>query len=98
MERVRIAEFGTWFGTRFWCSSWPYTVLMSRIPLTRPARSRFSSLDEVGEWMNAHAEPARDDDTPVLAGQTGPRRRASRAELLELVNEQRARYGLTPAE
>jgi len=48
--------------------------------------------------MSAHAEPARDDDTPVLAGQTGPRRRASRTELLELVNEQRARYGLAPAE
>jgi hypothetical protein len=68
------------------------------MPSTRPTRSPFSSLDEIGQWMNAHAEPARDDDTPVLAGQTGPRRRASRAELLELVNEQRARYGLAPAE
>jgi hypothetical protein len=48
--------------------------------------------------MSANAEPARDDDTPVLAGQTGPRRRATRAELLALVNEQRARYGLAPAE
>jgi hypothetical protein len=48
--------------------------------------------------MNAHARSARDDDTPVLAGQRGPRRRASREELLDLVNEQRARYGLPPAE
>jgi hypothetical protein len=71
---------------------------MSRTSLTRLTRSRFSSLDEVGEWMAAHAEPARDDDTPVLAGQTGSRRRASKAEVLELVNEQRARYGLAPAE
>ena len=47
--------------------------------------------------MNARAEPARDDDTPVLAGQTGPRHRASRAELLELVNEQRSvRAGARP--
>jgi hypothetical protein len=71
---------------------------MSRIPVTTPARSRFSSFDELGEWMDANAKPARGDDTPVLAGQTGPRRRATRAELLELVNEQRARYGLPPAE
>jgi hypothetical protein len=71
---------------------------MSRTSLTRLTRSRFSSLDEVGEWMATHAQPARDDDTPVLAGQTGPRRRASQAELLGLVNDQRARYGLPPAE
>jgi hypothetical protein len=44
---------------------------MSQRPLIRPTRSRFS-LDEIGEWMNANAEPARDDDTPVLAGQSGP--------------------------
>ena len=66
---------------------------MSRTPLIRPTRSRFSSLDEVGEWMNTHAEPTGDGDTSVLAGQAGPRRRA---ELLELVHGQRARYGLAP--
>jgi hypothetical protein len=71
---------------------------MRRTPVISPKRSRFSSFDELGEWMVANAEPARADDTPVLAGQTGTRRRATRAELLELVNEQRARYGLPPAE
>ncbi len=71
---------------------------MARPLVTSTHRFRFSSLDELGEWMNAHAKPARRDDTPVLAGQTGPRRRASREELLELVNEQRARYGLPSAE
>ena len=48
--------------------------------------------------MDAHAEDPRADDTPVLTGQTGPRRRASKAELIALVNEQRTRYGLPPAE
>jgi hypothetical protein len=62
------------------------------------AKPRFSSVQALADWMNAHAEPARDDDTPVLAGQSGPRHRASRGELLVLVNEQRARYGLPPAE
>jgi hypothetical protein len=66
---------------------------------TSPAtKSRFASAQTLAEWMNAHAEPARDDDTPVLAGQSGPRHRASRDELLVIVNEQRARYGLPPAE
>ena len=60
--------------------------------------SRFASLDELADWLCTHAEDARADDTPVLAGQTGPRHRASRVELLSLVNEQRARYGLPPAE
>jgi hypothetical protein len=48
--------------------------------------------------MSVHAKPARGDDTPVLAGQTGPRRRATREELLALVNEQRVRHGPPPAE
>lgn len=69
------------------------------MPHTSPGtKSRFSTVDELAEWMEAHAEPARDDDTPVLAGQTGRRRRASRVELLALVNEQRSRHGLPPAE
>jgi hypothetical protein len=71
---------------------------MPRATITTHSRSRFSSPDELRDWMNAHALPARDDDTPVLAGQTGRRRRASREELLELVAEQRARHGLPPAE
>jgi hypothetical protein len=71
---------------------------MERQAIRTQATSRFDSLVELNEWMNAHAEPARQDDTPVLAGQTGPRRRATRDELLELVNEQRARHGLPPAE
>jgi len=45
--------------------------------------------------MNANALPARDDDTPVLLGQTGPgpRRRATHDELIAFVEEQRARVG-----
>jgi hypothetical protein len=62
----------------------------------RTIRSEFSSAEELGAWMNEHAAPAREDDTPVLAGQVGPRRRATHEELLELVNEQRARHGLEP--
>ncbi|MHB1837952.1 MAG: hypothetical protein ACYCXW_23650 [Solirubrobacteraceae bacterium] len=62
------------------------------------AHARFGSLDELAEWMTDHGDDARADDTPVLAGQTGPRRRASRSELMSLVNDQRTRYGLPPAE
>jgi hypothetical protein len=71
---------------------------MAREVVTGPSKARFASLDELSEWMNVHAEPVREEDTPVLAGQTGPRRRATREELFALVNEQRARYGLPPAE
>ena len=60
--------------------------------------SRFSSMGELAAWLHEHREPPREDDTPVLAGQTGPRRRATREELLALVNEKRARHGLPPAE
>jgi hypothetical protein len=49
-------------------------------------------LEEWGEWVNANCPPARDDDTPVLIGQTGPRRRATQEEIMELVEWQRARY------
>lgn len=59
----------------------------------RRIKSPFRSLKEWGDWMNAHAAPAREDDTPVLIGQTGPRRRATHEELMALVEEQRARYG-----
>jgi hypothetical protein len=58
----------------------------------RRIKSPFKSLREWGEWMNENARPAREDDTPVLTGQTGPRRRASQQELDELVEWQRARY------
>lgn len=60
----------------------------------RRIKSRFSSLEEWDEWANTHARPAREDDTPVLIGQSGRRRRATREELMALVEEQRARYGL----
>lgn len=45
--------------------------------------------------MNANGGPARDDDTPVLMGQTGPlpHRCATHEEIVALVEEQRARYG-----
>lgn len=59
----------------------------------RRIKSRFNSLEEFSDWVNTHAAPAREDDTPVLMGQTGPRRRATREELMALVEEQRARYG-----
>jgi hypothetical protein len=61
----------------------------------RRVKSQFKSLREWGDWMNANARPARDDDTPVLMGQTGPlpHRRATHEELVALVEEQRARYG-----
>jgi len=42
--------------------------------------------------MNAHARPARDDDTPVLMGQTGRPRRATKEELMAFIEEQNARY------
>jgi len=66
---------------------------MAEQPAPRRIAAPFPSLREWGEWMNAHAGPARSDDTPVLAGQTGPRRRATREQLFALVEEQRARYG-----
>lgn len=58
-------------------------------------KSPFKSLKEWGEWVNANARPARDDDTPVLLGQAGPgpRRRATHDELIAFVAEQRARVG-----
>lgn len=59
----------------------------------RRIKSRFRSLEEFDEWANTHAGPAREDDTPVLMGQTGRPRRATREELMALVEEQRARYG-----
>jgi hypothetical protein len=62
----------------------------------RRVRSEFASLKEWGDWVNANCAPARDDDTCVLMGQTGPRRRATHEELIDIVNEQRARYGWAP--
>ncbi len=58
----------------------------------RRMRSEFASLAEWDEWANSHCAPARTDDTPVLIGQTGLRKRATHAELMALVEEQRARY------
>jgi hypothetical protein len=55
-------------------------------------------MGELAAWLHAHRAPSSEDDTPVLAGQTGPRRRATRDELLALINEQRARHGLPAAE
>jgi hypothetical protein len=46
---------------------------------------RFASFEEWNNYL-AGCPDRRDDDTPVIAGQTGwPRRRASREELLALV-------------
>ncbi len=42
--------------------------------------------------MHGDAAPARPDDTPVIAGQHGPRRRATLEEIMVLVDAQRARY------
>lgn len=59
----------------------------------RRVKSKFASLKEWGDWVNANCAPRRADDTPVLMGQTGPRKRATPEELIAFVNEQRARYG-----
>jgi hypothetical protein len=59
----------------------------------RRVKSKFASLKEWGDWVNANCAPAREDDTPVLMGQTGgSRKRATRVELMALIEEQRARY------
>lgn len=63
----------------------------------RRVQSRFGSLAEWSDWLNAHASPARPDDTPVLADQTGRPRRAGREELMALVEHQRARYAADSA-
>jgi hypothetical protein len=57
-------------------------------PLRR-IKSEFKTLEEWDEWVNANCPPAREDDTPVLMGQTGPypRRRASYEELMAFVAE-----------
>ena len=57
-------------------------------PLRR-IKSEFKSLKEWGDWVNANCPPAREDDTPVLMGQTGPfpHRRATHDELMALVAE-----------
>ncbi len=62
----------------------------------RRVRSEFASLKEWGDWVNAYCAPRRADDTPVLMGQTGPRKRATREELMALIEEQRVRYGWPP--
>jgi hypothetical protein len=62
----------------------------------RRVRSEFASLKEWGDWVNANCAPRRADDTPVLMGQTGPRKRATREELMALIEEQRARHGWPP--
>lgn len=71
-----------------------YTQRVASKSRTHP--TELASPEQLSTWMNEHAGPAREDDTPVLAGQVGPRRRATREELLQLVNEQRHRYGLGP--
>jgi hypothetical protein len=52
---------------------------------------RFSTWQEWDAWTNANCPPARSDDTPVLAGQTGPRRRATREELIAFVEGEKER-------
>jgi len=55
---------------------------------SRKDDQRFSSFEQWSEAANQGA-PRREDDSPVLAGQSGPRRRASREELMALVERQR---------
>ncbi len=60
-----------------------------------PAReviiSPFDTLEEWGEWIDANAAPASLEDLPVIAGQQpGPRQRASRDELIRLVEAHKA--------
>jgi hypothetical protein len=52
--------------------------------------SQFQSLEEWGEWINAHAQEASDGNTTVLAGSGG--RPATRDELIAFVEEQNARH------
>jgi hypothetical protein len=55
--------------------------------------SPFDSLEEWGAWIDANAAPASRDDLPVIAGQPpGPRQRASRDELIALVEAHNADY------
>ncbi|MGI8863808.1 MAG: hypothetical protein ACR2JH_05320 [Solirubrobacteraceae bacterium] len=61
---------------------------------SRESDQRFLSFDEWSKAANRGAS-RRPDDTPVLAGQSGPRRRATRKELMALVEQQRARYAAT---
>ena len=57
----------------------------------RAIASPFDSLEEWGEWIEANAAPA--SGLPVIAGQPpGPRRRASREELIALVDAHNADY------
>jgi hypothetical protein len=57
----------------------------------RVIRSRFRSMEEWGEWINANANPAHaDGNRTVLVGSGG--RPATRAELIAFVAEQNARY------
>jgi hypothetical protein len=59
----------------------------------RRVRSEFASLAEWDAWVNANCAAAREDDTPVLMGQTGgSRKRATHDQLMALIEEQRARY------
>lgn len=53
--------------------------------------SPFDSLEEWGAWIDANAAPSSRDDLPVSTGQPpGPRQRASRAELIALVQAHNA--------
>jgi hypothetical protein len=53
-------------------------------------KSRFRSVAEWGEWINANAEPTNPDgNKAVLAGSGG--RAATREELIAFVAEQNAR-------
>jgi hypothetical protein len=64
----------------------------------RRVRSEFASLAEWDEWVNTHCASAREDDTPVLMGQTGgSRKRATHEELMALIEEQRAAHAAAAA-
>jgi hypothetical protein len=48
----------------------------------RVIKAPFDTLEAWGAWIDTHADPARPDDLPVIAGQTGPRHRATHDELV----------------
>jgi hypothetical protein len=53
--------------------------------------SPFDTLEELREWIDTSAAPASRDDRPVIAGQPpGPGQRASRDELIRLVEAHKA--------
>lgn len=59
--------------------------------MNEPGTSKTLAPGELNALLK-DAPPSRDDDTPVLMGQTGPRRRATPEELRVFAEEEWRRY------